>query len=448
MLRVYQIMALVLLVGVLSACNMANTSAQNSNTNPTSTAVPTAAVSDRPRYPVQRGTVQEEYSFRGRWQPRDQQQLYFETAGTIASVNVSRGDAVAAGDPLLGFDTTELQNQLANAQISLESAIAAQASEGEGGIEAVEDAEIALANSRLSLQNSQLSSPWPSLNNAELALETAERNLENARRNYYDAISRPEQDASVANSAYDQLASAEDAYQQALNGYYSAAQSFNSHQISTQQTENDVIRSEITRDRAVDDLATGNQNPDIRRAQLEVERIQQELDRAVLYALFAGIVQEVFVQPGDQVGAYEAVIVLALPEPKEIVASLPFNDTLRLSVGMVGVCEVLGQPDTRVGCVVRQVPLSNRDTDQTTRVAASFENVIENQVIDVSLPIETRENVLWLPPQVIRTFQNRTFVVIDTPEGPRTVDVVLGLQTDERIEIVSGVNEGDMVIAP
>jgi multidrug efflux pump subunit AcrA (membrane-fusion protein) len=55
---------------------------------------------------------------------------------------------------------------------------------------------------------------------------------------------------------------------------------------------------------------------------------------------------------------------------------------------------------------------------------------------------------LWLPPSVIRTFQSRTFVVLDTPDGPRTVDVQLGLQTDERVEIVSGVNEGDVVIAP
>ncbi len=64
------------------------------------------------------------------------------------------------------------------------------------------------------------------------------------------------------------------------------------------------------------------------------------------------------------------------------------------------------------------------------------------------MPLETREDVLWLPPSVIRTFQNRTFVVLDTPDGPRTVDVVLGLQTDDRVEIVSGVSEGDVVIAP
>jgi multidrug efflux pump subunit AcrA (membrane-fusion protein) len=49
---------------------------------------------------------------------------------------------------------------------------------------------------------------------------------------------------------------------------------------------------------------------------------------------------------------------------------------------------------------------------------------------------------------VIRAFQNRTFVVLQTPDGERAVDVQLGLQTDDRVEIVSGVSEGDVVIAP
>ena len=64
------------------------------------------------------------------------------------------------------------------------------------------------------------------------------------------------------------------------------------------------------------------------------------------------------------------------------------------------------------------------------------------------MPLETRENVLWLPPAAIRTFQNRTFVVLQTPDGPRTVDVQIGLQTDDRVEILSGVEEGDVVEAP
>ena len=69
-------------------------------------------------------------------------------------------------------------------------------------------------------------------------------------------------------------------------------------------------------------------------------------------------------------------------------------------------------------------------------------------LINVTMALETRENVLWLPPEAIRTFQNRTFVVLDTPEGQQVVDITLGLETDERAEILTGLSEGDAVVAP
>ncbi len=150
----------------------------------------------------------------------------------------------------------------------------------------------------------------------------------------------------------------------------------------------------------------------------------------------------------DNAQAYATVIVIALPEPKEVIASLAISDANRLSTGMTGACQVMNRPETAFGCIVRSIPLSSKDADQTTRVAASLVGVADNQLIEVQMPLEVREDVLWLPPSVLRTFQNRTFVVLDTPDGPRTVDVQLGLQTDERVEIVSGVSEGDVVIAP
>ncbi len=160
------------------------------------------------------------------------------------------------------------------------------------------------------------------------------------------------------------------------------------------------------------------------------------------------MILDVLISPGDAGTAFNTVIVMGLPEPKEVIATLAIGDAQQLSVGMLGICQVINQPDSAVQCVVRSIPLSARDADQTTRVAASLEGVTDNQLIQVEMPLQVRENVLWLPPSVIRTFQNRTFVVLETPEGQRAVDVQLGLQTDERVEIVAGVNEGDVVVAP
>jgi hypothetical protein len=118
---------------------------------------------------------------------------------------------------------------------------------------------------------------------------------------------------------------------------------------------------------------------------------------------------------------------------------------------MVGTCQVMNRPETAVQCAVRQIPLSNQDADQTTRVAASLDQIAQladNQLVEVKMPLQVRQNVLWLPPAAIRTFQNRTFVVLQMPDGPRSVDVQIGLRTDERVEIISGVQAGDVVEGP
>jgi multidrug efflux pump subunit AcrA (membrane-fusion protein) len=60
-----------------------------------------------------------------------------------------------------------------------------------------------------------------------------------------------------------------------------------------------------------------------------------------------------------------------------------------------------------------------------------------------------QEGVMWLPPQAIRTFQGRKFVVLQDADGrQRRVDVEVGLQAQDRVEVKSGLSVGDVVVAP
>jgi multidrug efflux pump subunit AcrA (membrane-fusion protein) len=410
--------------------------------------VPTAEVAARPTYVVQRGTVQDVFTFTGRWQPRDQMMLSFPVNGTVRQVTVKRGDAVSAGTLLADYDISDLENQLSSAQIKLETALSNVDSSAVGGIQSVENAQISLANARLSLENTKAGSPWTSVASARLQVEAAEQSLADAQRSYNEALSHPENPASAVDNAYQQLLNAQQQLESAQISYFSAAQNYNKYDYSIEQAENAVLQAELNLQRALDEAAGGVSDESVRSAQLEIDQIRKKIVDSSLYAPIDGVILDVYIAPGNSVQAYATVIVIALPEPKEVIASLAISDANRLSVGMTGACQVMNRPETAVGCIVRSIPLSSKDADQTTRVAASLAGVADNQIIEVQLPLEVREDVLWLPPSVLRTFQNRTFVVLETPDGPRTVDVQLGLQTDERVEIVSGVSEGDVVIAP
>ncbi len=437
-----------LLIMMFTVTGCAGDAAQASQALATSTPIPTVAVAARPTYVVQRGNVEDVFEFTGRWQPRDQLALSFTTNGTIRQVNVQRGDAVSAGDLLADYQIDSLENQLASAEIALESALANLESSASGGLQSVENAQIALANARLSLASTRNNSPWTSVASARNNLDNARLSLELAEQNYREALSYPNQPASTVDNAYQGVVNARQQVSSAEISYFSAAQNFANWEISVQQQENSVLQAELNLQRAIEDQAAGVSDQSVRSAQLNIDQIRDDIAQSSLFAPIDGVILDVYISPGNGVSAYNTVITIGLPEPKEVIASLAITDAQRLSVGMVGVCQAMNAPETAVQCAVRRMPLTAQDADQTTRIVASLSRIGDNQLVQVQMPLQVAEDVLWLPPGVIRTFQNRTFVVLQTPDGERAVDVQLGLQTDDRVEIVSGVSEGDVVIAP
>jgi multidrug efflux pump subunit AcrA (membrane-fusion protein) len=447
--RIRYVSFLLAFVIVLAAC--AGGGDEPSAQEPTSTPIPTAPAVARPRYTVQRGTVQESLEFTGRWQPRDQLELSFEVDGTVRRVEVRRDDTVNVGQLLADLQIEQLEEQLQDAQISLENAQNALESESEGTTQSIESAELQVFNAQLALQRHLDSPPTNSVRNALDAIDQAEHRLENAHINYNEAIS--EHGAGGANavdSAYEELISAQDALDDARFSYTESATSAGSAWTSWENTridrENDLVLAQQDLDRARQNATDGS--GDLRSQQLTIERLQQDIARSTLISTIDGVVLEVNVQPGDSVQAFSGVITIGVPEPLEAIANIPIGDAQRLSIGLVGVCQAINEPETAVQCAVRQIPASARDADQTTRIAASLGDIPQGTIIQVTMPLQVRENTLWLPPAAIRTFQNRTFVVLETPDGPRSIDVQIGLQTDDRVEILAGVEEGDVVQGP
>lgn len=416
---------------------------------PTSTPIPTAPAVARPTFLVQRGTVQEVLAFSGRWQPRDQLTLSFEINGTVRRVAVKRGDTVKAEQLLADFQITDLENQLASAQLDLETAQANLLVGNSNSTGSVADAEIALANARLQLQDAINSSPWASVASAYNSVLDARRSVDNAQRNYDTARSDASNTPSQIEQAYNSLLQAQNQLKNAEYTYYTQAQNFNNQKFTVQQRENAVLQAQK---KLEDARAGGGIDPQriqaLRSAELRIDQIKGNINRSSLYAPIDAQVLEVNIKPGDQATAFQTVITVGKPDPKEAIANLAIGDAQKLAVGVVGTCQIANKPETLVQCIVRRIPASARDADQTTRVAAVFDEASLGQLIQVEMPLNVRENVLWLPPAAVRTFQNRTFVVVQTTDGPRSIDVVIGLRTDDRVEIKQGLTEGQIVVGP
>jgi len=113
------------------------------------------------------------------------------------------------------------------------------------------------------------------------------------------------------------------------------------------------------------------------------------------------------------------------------------------------------KPGLKLTGTIRQLP-------SPYGTGASEENVIHvvldtppsantyqaGEVLRVVIQLASKEGALWLPPDAIRSAGGRTFVIINSESGPKRVDVELGLQTSDMVEILSGLNEGQVVVGP
>jgi multidrug efflux pump subunit AcrA (membrane-fusion protein) len=413
----------------------------------TSTPIPTAPSVAKPTYLVQRGDVQDILDVSGRWEPRDQLTLSYPIAGQVRNVNIQRGATVSKGTALADLQITSLENQLATAQVQLNTAIT-NLNSTNSVIQNVQNAEVTLANAQVSLRQTLSNNPWTQVASAQNSLKSAQASVDNAQRTLDDALGN-DSSASIVDQARSSLQSAQTSLANAQTSYFSAAQTYASHQFDVQKAQNAVTQAQVGLQSAqINTQVDPTKLQAVQNAQLSVASIQQQIDQSTIRAPIDGLILDVTIKPGDQVTAFTTVITIGKPTPLEVVANIAFSDASSLSPGLtVGIAQPLNHPELAVQGIVRRVPVNAKDADQTTRVAAIL-SVPEGSLVEVKLPKQISHNVLWLPPAAVRTFQNRTYVILQSPAGPRSVDVTLGLQTTDRDEIKSGLNEGDIAIGP
>lgn len=430
---------------IISACEAIP---NQQNIEPTVTLIPTAQAAAQTTYTVERGDIEDLLEFTGRWQPRDQQGLSFERSGNVRNVAVNENDAVSEGALIADLQIDDLENTLESQQLTLENAQRNLESGGDDDTESVVEAQVNFANETLSLNSTRAGITGTGVKNARDAVDSAERSLETAERNYRDALADPSNSASAVESAYEGLIDARQSLVQAERSLLEAQAGAYSSIVGLQQAENSYILSQ----REYEEALQGGGNPDliqaVQEAQLAIDQTQEEINQSTLNAPFDGVVLSIEVSPGDSVEAFNEVVTLAIPEPREIVANIAFNDVQQLEVGQVGVCQLSNDPDTAVQCIIRRLPQSSNSADQTVRVAAALDEFEPRPgaIIEVDMVLEASRDTLYLPPQAVNEFNNRTFVVLQTPDGPSVVNVEIGLRTEDRVEILSGVEEGDVII--
>ena len=160
---------------------------------------------------------------------------------------------------------------------------------------------------------------------------------------------------------------------------------------------------------------------------------------------------------GRNVSPTTAAFVLGDPGQLEIVADLPPGDeqVREMFEGMPVVVTVDAKAGVELKGVIRQLPSpygTGASDERAIRVVLdappSADTYQSGDKVTVQLVLASKQDILWLPPAAIRSAGGRTFVIVNSDTGPKRVDIEIGLQTRDRVEIVSGLAEGQVVVGP
>ena len=194
---------------------------------------------------------------------------------------------------------------------------------------------------------------------------------------------------------------------------------------------------------------------EVGQAQLNYDLIKAQIDAARLYAPYDGQVGDIGVEAGAAVEAYAPVMSVIDPREREVrVESATATDLSRLSVQQQVTIRFSRYPDQPVTGFIERLPLGSTSTQSTVQADSAIHIRFEPGDLELDIgdlgtvvvTLQRKEQVLWLPPQAIREFQSRRFVVIQDGQRQRRVDVKVGIADADHVEIVSGLQEGQVVI--
>lgn len=423
---------------ILAACT---TSA--SDAEPTPTPLPTPVVAEKPTYVVQRGAVTKSLEFTGRVGPVKQQDLFFKADGFVRNVKVERNAQVKTGELLADLEIVDLENQLAEAQLKLKDAERTSNT-------SLADAEAELEKARLQLQKKLAEDVKATVVAKQVALQNAQDARKYAYDEYDKAIHRPWDPDEVTERYHKNFVEADRALTVAQAEYEQALASQKTYAYDVALLKQDVTQAE----RKVAQVKEEGGSPlAVEQAKLEIKKIADKIAAASITAPFDGEVLTLNIRPGDSVEAFKTALVVGDPGALEITADLEASDVAELSVEMAATIRMRNRPEQDLVGSVRQLPFiggsdSTNNDDKAVHVALHDKNVkLElGELATVNITLEQKDNALWLPPAAIRTFQGRDFVVIQDGSVQRRVDVKLGIKGEDRVEVLEGVQDGQVVV--
>jgi multidrug efflux pump subunit AcrA (membrane-fusion protein) len=429
------------------------TGCQTAQEQATPTPIPTPIVAEKATYTVQRGRVKDIQEFNARISPVNEEELFFQEGGYISAVNVERNEFVQAGDVIAELEQENALNQLAQAKVNLEKAVLNLEKAQESNSRNLAESEASLEIKELRLEKMRLQRPDIAVQIAEKRLEAAEAKRQAAQAAYDRVSWKPGAEATNAAQA---LQSATIDYEIAQANYQSALRSLETYQKDLAVMEKEYELAKLQHSYLAEGVDPGLEKA-VEQAQLNVERLEGQVNKGRLISPIDGIVSSLAIAEGRTADAFRTAAIVANTDELELAAQLSDAEMQDLEVGMPVTVTLGLYPGQVFEGTITEMPYPYGQGGSTEKLdkADQFTHIdladkdVELRMGDVAkimVLLAQSDGTLYLPPAAVRNFEGRYFVVAESEGRQRRIDVTVGIIGKNRIEILEGLEQGDVVV--
>ncbi|MFV0352008.1 MAG: efflux RND transporter periplasmic adaptor subunit [Oscillospiraceae bacterium] len=398
---------------------------------------------------VETGNVNQVLNTSGVLTTGEQITVYAPVSAPISAVNIEVGARVEAGDLMFAFDTVMLERNYRNASAAAGiSSIQAQQAKDAG-----KEAEQNVVDSQANIDNLyvQRDKAQSTLNNLLAQQQTAQQAAAALKTAWEDALAVAGNDATdpaviAAKRAYDEAAAVVSATQAQVSVAQADVQDQMAKLSAAQQT-NAAAKAGVLDENQNKSLSLQQVSP---QTAFETARDSLNAGKAGVAAPISGVITSVAVNEGGAASQYAPMCVIESTEQVNVVVSLSRYDLERVKEGQTATVTSLGKQYEAVVGSIDAYATQSATGSNYVKAKVSIKNPDSALHLglgaDVSIETGMAQDVTLLPIMAVNTNVdgNHCFVIEDGVAVRR--DVVLGLSSDTNVEVISGVQEGDMVI--
>lgn len=387
-------------------------------------------------------TVKDEYMYSGTIQAAETVDVSGKVSGKVAATYYEVGDTVAKGAVMYKIDDSDYQNALKSAQASLNSANAGVRS-AQTGVDTVNGAAM----------QTQIESAKNAITNANTNLESANKSLDDAKI----ARDKAQSDYDINKQLFDVGGVAEDTLNTYKNALDNANNAYSKAELAVKSAQDALNQANTTYDLLVNDTAQENlrkandslnsAKAAVQSAQVAVDTAKDNISNCTVTSPISGTVLTKNATTGSMLSDVGYQIVDLSTVNVEVNASEQIATSVKVGDSVTIVIPSLDQRQF-IGSITEIPPGSNADGTYTIKINIPNEGgeLMAGMFAEVYFAKSTSNNAVIVPRDAVMDDDGAYYLFVAEGDTARRVDVTVGIDTGETIEVTSGITIDDKVV--